>query len=330
MEKLLITGGCGFIGSNLIRYTSRTGPSIRVLDDLSNVSPVWAFDERGTWRAQESWQDVELVIGDVRDKETVERAVRGVDAVVHLAARASVLQSLQSPGETFDVNVNGTLNVLEACRKQGAGGLVFVSSNAAVGDQPCPVDEETLPRPLSAYGASKLSAEALCFAYFSSFGLPTLSLRLANCYGPFAERTSNVISLFTRAAMEKKPLVIRGDGGQTRDFVHVDDVCSAIHSAVSLISGKPSGLDATSHRPGNRAPACLGEVIQIGSGVETSINELARLISSAVGGDACLIHGPYQAGEIRRNVSRIEKAREALGFTPQVSLAEGIRALVSP
>ena len=302
LKTILITGGCGFIGTNLAEYLSGKGYRVRILDNLSSSSQVWTVNPPPTQ------QTAELIIGDIRDKDMANQALKGVDAVVHLAAHTSVVGSLENPEENWDININGTLNLLEACRQNRVDKFIFASSNAAVGEQTPPIDERTIPRPLSPYGASKLAGEALCSAYYHSFGLKTISLRFANCYGPYSDHKSSVIARFMGWAREGKPLIIYGDGNQTRDFIHVEDVCQAIY--LSLMT-----LDFYS------------EVFQIASGVETTINELAEMIEEVTGNKLQIIHQMERKAEIRRNYADVSKARAFLGFQPNVELREGLKRL---
>ncbi|MBA7541927.1 UDP-N-acetylglucosamine 4-epimerase [subsurface metagenome] len=302
-KTALITGGCGFIGTNLVKYLADRGYQIRILDNLStgkeeNLRKLQSQDSR--------LLTVDLIIGDIRNQDVVSEAVKGVDAVVHLAAHSSVIDSLENPKETWDINVVGTLNLLEACRQKGVAKFILASSNAVVGEQPPPIDELKMPKPLSPYGASKLAAEALCSSYYHSFGLRTISLRFANCYGPYSEHKPSIISRVIRWAKEEKPVIIYGDGNQTRDFIHVDDVCQAIH--LSLIA----------------KDLVYGEVFQIASGVETTINSLARLIKEITERELPIIYEPERKGEIRRNYSDISKARRLLKFRPEIGLRDGL------
>ena len=302
LKTILITGGCGFIGTNLAEYLSGKGYRVRILDNLSSSSQVWTVNPPPTQ------QTAELIIGDIRDKDMVNQALKGVDAVVHLAAHTSVVGSLENPEENWDININGTLNLLEACRQNRVDKFIFASSNAAVGEQTPPIDERTIPRPLSPYGASKLAGEALCSAYYHSFGLKTISLRFSNCYGPYSDHKSSVIARFMGWAREGKPLIIYGDGNQTRDFIHVVDVCQAIY--LSLMT-----LDFYS------------EVFQIASGVETTINELAEMIKVVIREELPINHEPERKGDIKRNYADISKAKATLGFRPKVELREGLKRL---
>lgn len=333
---ILVTGGCGFMGTNLVKYLSMSDCKVRILDNQSSGSYVWS-DKRGLKtdelrRAQSNRDqellEIDLIVGDIRDPMVVEEAVQGVDAVIHLAARTDVTESLEKPEETWDVNVSGTLNLLEACRRNGVDKLIFVSSNAAVGEQPPPINEMTTPRPISPYGASKLAGEALCLAYYHSFGLKTITLRFANCYGPYSKHKPSAIVEFIKWAKQGHPLIIYGDGMQTRDFIHADDICQAIHLVLSLQQG-------TSSTRLTHASGLWGKVFQIGTGTETSINQLAELVqeiatASYIGSENSkvgVIYQPERMGEIKRNYCDIGKAREILGFEPRVELREGLKAL---
>lgn len=302
MMKVLITGGCGFIGTNLIKYLDGKGYSLRVIDNLSAGNKQYLE----TLSLNET---PELITEDIRNKEAVNKAVAGIDAVVHLAAHTSVVESLENPGEAWDINVNGTLNLLEACRRKGVARFIFASSNAVLGEQPPPNDELKIPQPLSPYGASKLAGEALCSTYYHSFGLKTVSLRFANCYGPYSDHKPIVTALFMRQVKKGENLVIYGDGNQTRDFIHADDISQAIY--LSLTS---------------RNQTC-GEVFQIASGIETSINQLVELIGAISDKKLQIVYEPERKGEIRRNYSDISKARAVLGFEPGVRLRKGLHDL---
>jgi len=301
--QVLITGGCGFIGANLTRYLLGRGYTVKVFDNLSKGS------EANLRRATEGFGLGELIEGDIRDKEGIEEAARDVDAVVHLAAHTGVVDSLENPEEDFQVNVVGVFNVLEACRKSGLKKFVYASSNAVVGEQEPPINEEKIPAPISPYGANKLIGEYLCSAYFYSFGIGTVSLRLSNAYGPYSSHKTSVVAKFIRRAKEGKPLVIYGNGNQTRDFIYVEDICKAIY--LSLNSD------------------CGGEVFQVATGVETRINDLARMISDLAVSEGLerpeIIHKNPRKGEIVRNFSDIGKIRRLLGFESEIGFEEGLR-----
>ncbi|MFO8010616.1 MAG: GDP-mannose 4,6-dehydratase [Dehalococcoidia bacterium] len=319
--KTLITGGCGFVGINLTRFLDRSGFSIRILDNFSE-------GKRERIESLALQREVEIIEGDLRDKEAVRAAVQRMKAVVHLAAHTSVVESVENPEEDWEINVTGTFNLLEACRREGVERFILASSNAVAGEQTPPIDETKIPQPLSPYGASKLAGEALCSAYYHSFGLKTFCLRFANVYGPFSDHKSSVIPLFLQWVREGKPLTVYGDGEQTRDFVHVDDICQAIYLALVPAYGHAGEDSRTS---GSCSPLSTddwcGEVFQIASGTETSINQLAGLLREVTGRDLEVVYHPERPGEIMRNYSDITKARKLLGFEPAMELKEGLRRM---
>jgi nucleoside-diphosphate-sugar epimerase len=208
---ILVTGGCGFVGANLVPELLARGHAVRVIDDFSIGGP----DRLPAG-------DVEVVQGDVRDAEAVAEAAAGTDAVIHLAAAGNVADSVADPFGNFEANARGTLYTLQAAARAGAGRFVFASTGGAlIGDAPPPVDEESMPRPISPYGASKLAGEGYCHAYRGAYGLPTIALRFANVYGPRSELKRGAVTRFVRAALDGTPITIYGDGAATRDFIHV-------------------------------------------------------------------------------------------------------------
>jgi UDP-glucose 4-epimerase len=295
LEHVLITGGCGFIGANIVRFLRQRTPwRIRVVDDLR------------TGRAQYVPESLaEVRIGDVGDPEVLEPALDGIDAVIHLASQTGVLPSVENPAADFAGNTMATFRVLDGCRRRNIGRVVFASSGAAVGEVTPPIHEEVVPRPVSPYGASKLAGEAYCHAFAASFGMDTVALRFSNVYGPFSTHKRNAVPNFVKQCLTGEPLVVYGDGSQTRDFIHVDDLCDAIHRSVTT-----SGVS--------------GEVFQVASGVETSIRELAELIRDVVGGAQEIRFEPKRPGEVHRSSVDISKARAALGFAPRVELRAGV------
>jgi UDP-glucose 4-epimerase len=301
IRTVLITGGAGFIGSNLARWLTDRGDRVRILDDLSigHVGYLAGVPH-------------ELCVGTLADAGTVRDAVSGVDSVVHLAARAGIDDSVQDPIGTFEANVTWSLGVLEAARLARVRRFVFASSNAAAGDHEPPSDELDLPRPVSPYGASKLAIEAYAGAYAATYGLTTVSLRFSNAYGPNSIHKRSVVAAWLRAALAGEPVTIHGDGEQTRDLVFVDDLAAAIGAA----------LAAPEERVG-------GELYQAGTGVETTIRSLAEAIGRAVGRDLEITHGPPRAGDVRRNVATVEKAARELGYRAAVTLDEGLARTAS-
>ncbi|MEP6624973.1 MAG: NAD-dependent epimerase/dehydratase family protein [Acidimicrobiia bacterium] len=295
-KTVLVTGGAGFIGVNLGRLLRVAG------------ARTIAFDNFVTGRSSdaEAAGYAEIVEGDIRDADAMTAAARGVDAIVHLAARTGVVDSVEDPRGDAEVNVFGTLNALMAARDAGAGAFVFASSGAPLGSVDPPGHEGLAPRPLSPYGASKLAGEGLCSAFSGSYGIAATALRFTNVYGPYSYHKGSVVALCMKRIMDGEPLVVYGDGEQTRDFVYIDDLCSAVIAAIA-------------RRP-------TGGLYQLGTGTETSVNELmALLIDLMSDREVTIVNEPDRRGEIRRAFSDISRARADLGYSPDTPLREGLK-----
>jgi UDP-glucose 4-epimerase len=249
----------------------------------------------------------ELVRAPLADRSAVAKAVEGVAAIVQLAARAGIPDSVADPLGTFEVNVTQTLGLLDAARQAGVGRFVFASSNAAAGDHEPPADETDLPHPRSPYGASKLAGEAYCQAYAATYGIAACALRFSNAYGPYSLHKKSVVAAWLRAALGGEPVTIHGDGEQTRDFVYSGDLARAVVAS----------LDAPED-------VVAGELFQVGTGRETTVNELAAAIGSAVGRPLEIVHEAARAGDVRRNVSRVDKAASQLNYRASVALDDGL------
>lgn len=299
MEKIyLITGGAGFIGANLVRLLVARGKKVRVLDNLS------------TGRI-EDLEDlpVEIIIGDIRDERLVDEAVAGVEAVIHLAGHTNVVESVREPALDLDINVLGTFNLLLSSARYGVDRFIFASTGGAVlGDITPPAREDMAPHPISFYGASKLAGEGYCSAFWGSYGLKTVFLRFSNIYGPFSYNKGSVIANFFRQIQAGEELVVYGDGGQTRDFLYVGDLCEGISAALE-------------------AELPFGQAIQLGAGQETSINHLISLIRQLMGARCFppVVHQVARAGEVRRSYVSIAQAQKYLNFFVQTDLLEGLR-----
>jgi UDP-glucose 4-epimerase len=300
--RFLITGGAGFIGAALANALVREGHHVRVLDDLSAGDPDRLLPA------------VSFTRGDVRDVPKLWTLLQDVQGVFHLAARVSVPESVLYPREYNDVNVGGTVSVMAAMRDVGVRRVVLASSGTVYGDQPHqPVNEEARPNPLAPYAVSKIAAEHYVFTLGRLYGIETVALRIFNAYGPgqlIPPAHAPVIPQFLKQAVGGGTVVIFGDGKQTRDFVYIDDVVRALIAAMM-------------------APNVNRQIINVGSGQETSINELVRLIGRVVGRTPEVIYNEAQGGGVSRLVADLRKAERLLGFHPEVGLEEGLRLLLS-
>lgn len=313
----LITGGCGFIGTNLIRqmHTTNRDYKIRVIDDLSvgnreSLGIISEFHEIPDDMINSNFSNpLELVVGDIRDKDLAHRVCRNVDAVIHLAANTGVIPSIEDPRGDCITNVIGTFNYLEAARTNKVKRFVFASSGAPLGEQEPPIHEEMVPHPISPYGASKLCGEAYCSAYYGSFGLETVVLRFGNVYGPYSNHKGSVVAKFIKHILAGEPLPIYGDGNQTRDFIYVGDLVEAIVFAMEK-------------------PGIGGEVFQIATHLEHTVGEVAEelnaLAQKHLGRTSPIVYERERKGEVRRNFSDISKARRMLGFEPKYDLKRGL------
>ncbi len=301
----LITGGAGFIGSHLATRLVTRGERVRILDNLSS----------GKLENLAALRDaIEVVAGDLRDEAAVRRATAGVEVVFHQAAEPSVPRSIADPEGTYDVNVRGTLNVLQAARAAGCRRVVFASSCAVYGDGPAmPKTERMLPAPLSPYASSKLAGEQICAVFSRVYGLETVALRYFNVFGPRQDPASAyaaVIPRFLAALREGERPVIYGDGEQSRDFVYVDDVVEAnLRAAI--------------------APGTGGQVYNIASGRSVSLNAMLAGLARLVGSEARPIHQSARLGDIRHSLADISAARSDLGYEVLVPFAEGLTRTVA-
>ncbi len=299
MTRYLITGGAGFIGSHLVHALAAQGAQVRVLDNFST-------GRRENLQAVEG--QVEIVEGDIRNLAIVQHAMRGVDYVLHQAARVSVVESLADPHTTHAVNLSGTLNVLMEARAAGVQRVVLASSSAVYGDGPVPAREEQTLLPLSPYAVTKLACEAYARTFTSALGLETVALRYFNVYGPRQDPTSEysgVIARFAEALLGGKSATIYGDGEQTRDFVFVDDVVRA-----NLLAC--------------RAADAAGRAVNIGTGIGRTVRELLELMVQQAGVLAEVSFEPVRSGEIRHSCCDPDQARDWIGFRAQVGLPEGL------
>jgi UDP-glucose 4-epimerase len=312
VELHLVTGGAGFIGSHIAEALVKRGDRVRVLDDLSsgrveNLSNLDVGEPR-------SGAPVELYRGSICSESLCAAACEGVDGIFHEAAQVSVPRSLERPVESYEINVMGTLRLLEAARKAKVRGLVFAASSAAYGNSPAlPKSESMLPSPLSPYASAKLAGEQLLRVYGEAYGLKTVALRYFNIFGPRQADDSpytGVIALFARALIEGRRPTIYGDGEQTRDFTYVDNVVQANLSA-------------------SEADLEPGIVINIGSGERISVNALYQAMASILGSPISPTYAKDRAGDVRDSLASLDLARARIGYSPSVPWRVGLESTVA-
>jgi UDP-glucose 4-epimerase len=303
-RKALVTGGAGFIGGHLVARLASDGWQVRVLDDFSTGKKA---------NLMGCLDDIDLVRGDVRDPEVVRRAVEGSEVVFHQAAVPSVPRSVEDPWLTHSVNVDGTVQVLEAARHAGVRRVVYAASSSAYGDTAELPKIETMPASvLSPYALQKHTGEVYCRLYTALYGLETVALRYFNVFGPRQDPASEyaaVIPRFAVAAAAGEPCHIYGDGKQTRDFTFVGDAVQA-----NLLAAD--------------APRASGYVINVAAGRQTSLLELWASICEILEVEIEPVHEPARAGDVRDSLADLGRARDLLGYEPGVDLAEALRLTV--
>lgn len=302
MAHLLVTGGAGFIGSNFVRTALSAGHRVRVLDDLSSGSP-----------GNLTGLDADVVVGSLTVPEVVGRAVDGVDSIVHLGALGSVPSSVADPVRCNEVNVTGTVGLIQAARSADVRHIVFFSSSAVYGANPAsPIGERDWVRPMSPYGVSKLAGEQYLLAAQQSYGLRTLVFRPFNVYGP-GQRADHayaaVIPAFLDAALSGRPLRIEGDGEQTRDFCFVATVCRVLLSAVERGIWYP-------------------EPVNLAYSTRTSVNQLAAAVGRATGVDPQIEHGTARVGDVKHSRAANDVLRQLFPEVQSESLDDGLAATV--
>ena len=299
MASYLVTGGAGFIGSHLAEELLRRGHTVRVVDSLIT----------GKRQNLEVLKGVEFLEGDLADQDVAERAVKGMEYVLHQAAIPSVPRSVKDPITSNRANIDASLNTLVAARDGGVKRLVYAGSSSAYGDTPTLPKREDMPTaPLSPYALQKLVAEQYGQMFTKLYGFETVTIRYFNVFGPRQDPGSpysGVISLFATSLLEGRQPVIYGDGEQTRDFTYIANVVDGVLRAVE-------------------APQAAGEVINVATGGRISLNELLRTMQAIVGSSVKPIYKDGRAGDVRDSQADISKARELLGYVPKVSLEEGL------
>ena len=296
--KFFVTGAAGFLGTALTNRLAWEGHNVRGLDDLSTGSPDLLSE------------DVSLTRGDINDRPRLWTLLQDVDCVYHLAARVLVPESIIYPREYNHVNVGGTVTLMEAMRDVGVRRVVFISSGAIYGDQEKqPVREDATPHPRSPYAVSKLAAEYYIHTIGALWGIETVSLRIFNAYGPGQRIPVShppVVPHFIKQTLRNGTLVVHSDGQQTRDYVYVDDVIKALIATTT-------------------APGLDGLMINVGSGVESSIRDLVNAVTEIVPGKAEVIYNPRTSGGVSRMCADLTLAKKKLSYQPSISLEEGLR-----
>jgi UDP-glucose 4-epimerase len=302
MTSVLVTGGAGFIGSTLVKSLITKGYDITVLDNFST----------GYLENISDLVHVEIVRGDIRDRDLVNNLVKNADGIFHLAANVGNLKSIENPNEDSEINILGTLNLLNAAREHKVSKFVFSSSSAIFGEVVhLPLDEKHPAEPDSPYGVSKLAAEKHCLCYSKLYDMDIVCLRYFNVYGvnqrfnPYG----NIIPIWTDCLIAGKPFTIYGDGEQTRDFINVDDIVQA-----NIKSFESAGARGA---------------FNIGSGKATTINQLAKIFMSVSGNDIELIYAPRRKGEVLHSKANISLAAGSFDFKPQISLEKGVEDYIS-
>ena len=299
--RYLVTGGAGFIGSNTVDELVRRGHDLIVLDDLSTGN------EQNLLVAADK---IEFVLGTIADLNLMQNVCRGVDYVIHLAARTSVPKSIRDPGETNRVNVDGTLNMLVAARDARVKRVVFASSSSVYGETPeLPKSETMTPAPISPYGVSKLAGELYGFAFQKVYGLEFVSLRYFNVFGPRQDpnsRYSGVLSLFNAAIQTGSPVTVFGDGEQSRDFTYVSNVVEA-----NLLACEAKGA--------------AGRAFNVGTSNRYTLNHTLQVLSEISGKSIQRNYDPPRTGDIRDSQADITQAQQILGYKPHITFDEGLR-----
>jgi len=326
-KKWLITGGCGFIGIQLISELLQRGDcEICVVDNLTvgsreDLRSVTDFREIDATDVEHIFTDgakaggCTLVVGDILDASLALSLTSSADVIVHLAANTGVGPSVHNPRADCNTNIIGTLNYLEGARAADDCRFVFASSGAPLGEVESPPIHENLPaNPVSPYGASKLAGEGYCSAYFGSYGVDAVALRFGNVYGPGSLHKDSVVAKFIKLAIKNEPMELYGDGTQTRDFIYITDLVRAI-----LAASEKAGVG--------------GEKFQIATNRESTVLEVAQMLLEVLPNHgitgAMLTHGDPRTGDVLRNFSNISKAKEYLGWEPEVALRDGLSSTVN-
>lgn len=306
MSRVLVTGGAGFIGSNLAEALLRMGHQVRILDNFST-------GKRENLVFDETYPFFEIIEGDICDLNTCQRAMEGIEYVFHEAALPSVQRSVEDPLTSNSVNSGGTLNLLIAARDSGVKRVIYAASSSAYGNTPTlPKSEEMVPSPLSPYALQKYIGEEYCRLFFQLYGLESISLRYFNIFGPKQDPNSlysAVIPRFIDALVSNRPPVIYGDGEQSRDFTYIDNVVQANLLAMN-------------------AKNTSGEVVNIACGKRVSLNQLLKILQDIIGSHISPLYEEPRKGEPRHSLADIKKGETILNYDPRIGTEEGLKKTV--
>ena len=304
MARYLVTGGAGFIGAHLVEELLKRGEEVRVLDNFSTGKRE---------RLDPFVEKIELVEGDLRSQHAVREAVDGIDFVFHQGALPSVSRSVKDPITTNDVNVGGTLNVLDAAKEADVKRVVYASSSSVYGaNEAIPQREDMMPEPISPYAVAKLTGEKYCHVFSRTYGLETVTLRYFNVFGPRMDPASAYaafIPIFIVGMLEGRPLIVNGDGSISRDFTYITNVVEANMRAME-------------------ADGVAGEVFNVACGDSMSLNDIIDRLRELLGTEGDISYGPPRVGDVPLSLADVSKAREQLGYVPRVPVSEGLERTV--
>ena len=302
--KIFVTGGAGFIGKHLVKTLLKGKNEIIIYENFSNSSKI---------KLQEIKNDVKIIEGDLTNFDLLKNSLKDVDNVIHLAANIDILESIKHPEKSHKINVIGSMNLLRASVISGVSGIIGASSAAIYGDPKIvPVNEKTVPNPVSPYGADKLSMENYFKAFSNIYDLNTISLRFFNVYGIGQSNSyAGVITKFIEKIENDKPLLIFGDGKNTRDYVYIDDLIQGIQKSLKKIKGK------------------RGDVYNIASGHSYSVNNLSKTLLTIYKKKLKIIYHPFRKGDLRYSATSISLAKKELGYVPKFTLKNGLSKMIS-
>ena len=302
--KYLVTGGAGFIGSNIVEGLLKNRESVRIIDNLSTGN----IHNLDNFRSE-----IEFIEGDIRDLSMIQKAMNNIEIVFHQAALPSVPRSIENPVASNDSNISGTLNVLLAARDNKVKRVIYAGSSSAYGDTPTlPKQEDMTPHPLSPYALTKLTGEYYCKIFSSVYGLETLTIRYFNVFGPRqnpASQYAAVIPKFIESLLKDQPPTIYGDGEQSRDFTYIENVVSA-----NILASK--------------AKKTSGEIVNVATSTRTTINQLFYTLKDLLEKDINPIYGEAQKGDVKHSLADITRARKILGYKPVVNLEAGLKRTI--